>query len=245
MPDHTGDARRDRILVFIPSFNDSTALPDLAAGVAALGPQYRSLLIDDGSSSEVLPGAPVQQGMQARLPANFGLGTCTHIALSHALRHGYAALVRVDADGQHAVTDIPRLLSLIESGTADVAVGVRVNHSVGRSAADLARRAMKAYFRLLARALTGGRAPRDVNSGFFAINRRAMAILSRTEFERFPEPEMFVTACRAGLTVVEVEVQQRARVDGETSLRAFAALRMFFRFNVFAFNEVLRGRRRP
>lgn len=228
----------DRILVFIPTFSDHAAIDDLVAAIAELGQVFVPLLVDDGSVPPV--AVPGGRCLHARLPANMGLGVSTHIAFSHALRHGYTAVVRVDADGQHAVHDIPRLINAL--GDADFVVGVRTNHDSDGSLDGLGRRLMKAYFNMLARALTGGRVPHDVNSGFFAANREALRRLSRDTFERFPEPEIFVSACRADLRVVSVLVEQLPRRTGRSTLGMFAALRMFFRFNVFAFNRILRGR---
>ena len=231
---------QSQVLVFLPSFGDEAALPELVAEIAGLGGRYRALVVDDGSAR---PLAPSPGALTVRLPANFGLGVCTHVAFDHALRYGYGIVVRADADGQHRIEDIPRLVAEIESGRANLVVGVRANHA-GGALSNLARRSLKAYFRIVARMMTGGRAPHDVNSGFFAVDARAMRVLNTNSFERFPEPEMFVLACRSGLGVASVAVQQRRRADGVTTLGLVPAMQMFFRFNVFVVNELLR-RRRP
>ena len=231
---------RSRVLVFLPSYGDESALPELVAEIVRLGDRYRALIVDDGSAT---PLAAPAAALSVRLPANFGLGVCTHVAFDHALRHGYGIVVRADADGQHRIEDIPRLVAEIDAGRANLVVGVRANHA-GGALSNLARRGLKAYFRVVARWMTGGRAPDDVNSGFFAVDGHAMGVLNRNGFERFPEPEMFVLACRSGLEVVNIAVQQRRRADGVSTLGPVPAMQMFFRFNVFALNELLR-RRRP
>ena len=232
------DRRQDRVLVFIPSFGDSAILPDLVAAIRRLGPRYRPLIVDDGSANPV--AADLESALYVRLPANFGLGVCTQIAFLHALRHHYYAVTRIDADGQHQVEDIPRLMAKIDSGDADVVVGERANHAVGRTPIALARRLLKAYFRLVAHTLTSGKAPRDLNSGLFAAQLGAVRVLSRTTLERYPEPEIFVTACRSGLRLATVPVRQLARAEGTSTLGFVAGIQMFFRFNVFALNELLR-----
>ena len=235
------EAAEPGVLVFVPSYGDAEALPEIVAGVTALGTRYRCLVVDDGSP---IPVAVPSCALRVRLPANFGLGISTHVAFDHVLRHGHRALVRVDADGQHAVEDIPRLMSDIDARRADVVVGSRANHGQDRSSLGWGRRLLKGYFNLAARIMTGSRAPADVNSGFFALNAVAIAVLNRSTFERFPEPEIFVSACRAGLRVASVQVEQRQRTHGISTLGIFAAMQMFFRFNVYALNEVLL-RRRP
>ncbi len=229
-----------RVLVFIPSFNDGAALPGLVQSLGALGPRFQPLLIDDGSATPVVGPALEAECLHVRLPANFGLGLCTHIAFSHALRHQYAVVVRIDADGQHDVRDIARMVALLDSGDTDLVIGARSNQERRATPDNLARRLMKQYFTTFAALLTAGALPRDVNSGLFAVNAATMAALRGTTFERFPEPEMFIVAVRAGLRVVAVDVKQRPRREGRSTLGVVAALRLFFRFTVFAVGQVFR-----
>ena len=227
-----------RVLVFIPSFNDKAALPGLLAEIADLGHQYQPLVIDDGSPESVLPASLMSQCLHAKLPANFGLGVCTHIAFSHGLRRGYRAVVRVDGDGQHRVSDIPRLMQSIDDGDADLVAGVRVNQD--RGPGFLGRKIVKSYFSAFARRISRGCAPEDVNTGFFAANTGALERLNQVTLERFPEPEMYVSACREGLRVGSVSVEQRDRTEGQSTLRFFGGASMFFRFNVFVFGQIFR-----
>ena len=44
---------------------------------------------------------------------------------AYAVEHGYAYCGRVDADGQHPVGELARLLERVRSGACDVAVGSR------------------------------------------------------------------------------------------------------------------------
>ena len=232
-----------RVLVFVPTYNDNARAAEIALGISAASPAYRPLVVDDGSSPPLAPAAAGAGGLQVRLPDNFGLGAITHIAFDHALAAGYGAVVRIDGDGQHMVSDIPRLLAPIEDGSADLVVGIRVNHRLGSGGARWLRTGVKAYFSLLARIITGGRSPDDINTGFFAANRTAMATLSHFTLARFPEPQLFILACRAGLRVREVAVEQQDRLGGRSALGFSQGLRMFYRFNVFVINELLRGRR--
>ena len=238
MPESTLQKQEGRVLVFIPSFNDSAALPGLLAEIADLGKRFRPLVIDDGSQEAVLTSGLKGQCLHATLPANFGLGVCTHIAFTHALRFGYCAVVRVDGDGQHRVPDIVRLMQDIDSGVADLMAGVRTN--LGRGSGFIGRNLAKSYFSEFARRMTKGCAPWDVNTGFFAANSRAIEQLNKGTLERFPEPEMYISACRAGLRVRSIEVEQRDREVGRSTLQFFGATSMFFRFNVFVFGQLFR-----
>jgi glycosyltransferase involved in cell wall biosynthesis len=231
------------VLVFVPSFNDNAQASELAKEISAASANFRPLVIDDGSDAPITAAAAGPDGLQVRLPDNFGLGAITHIAFDHALRAGYGAVARIDGDGQHSVSDIPRLLEPIQDGTADFVVGTRTNHRAGTGAANFLRSAAKIYFSLLVRVITRGRAPSDINTGFFAANRTAMALLNRFTLERYPEPQLIVIACREGLRVRQVDVEQQERLQGSSTLGVFQAMRMLYRFNVFVLNELIRGRR--
>lgn len=228
----------NRVLVLIPSFGDWQELPRLVAEIDRLGSEYRSLIIDDGSPRPI-PKPDVVGSLLVRLPTNIGLGVSIGIAIAHAAAHGYEVLVRIDADGQHNVADIPLLVAQVRVSQAAVALGVRTNQDF-----DFARRLVKAYMNFVAMLLTRGAVPRDVNSGFFAINRAGIARLEGSHLERFPEPELYVSAWRVGARLLAVNVQQRPRQHGASSFGWIAAARMLFRFSMFALGQLFQ-RTRP
>jgi len=227
-----------RVLVFIPSLNDSAALPGLVSEIGRLGRRYQVLVIDDGSLRPVLSEVLAKQCLHVKLSSNFGLGVCTHIAFHHALTHGYFAVVRIDADGQHQVADISQLVDALDNGDLDLVAGVRVNQD--RDHVAFGRRIVKTYFNGFAQWITQGCAPQDVNTGFIAANAAAVATLNLATLERFPEPEIFVSACNAGLRVGSIEIEQRDRIEGRSTIHFIGGLKMLFRFNVFVFGQLMR-----
>lgn len=232
-----------RVLVFIPTFNDIHCLVDIVNKVGVTLNDVEILIIDDGSTIPLHESQYAQNSLYVRLPDNFGLGACTHIAFDHALNYEYRAVIRVDADGQHPLDKIPNLLALLDTGDADVVVGSRTNRNSGQGYRAMLGRWIRAYFSVVARLITKGRSPLDVNSGFFAANRKAIEILSRFRLERFPEPQIYMLACRNGLSVREILVEQEERRQGTSRVDLVHALRLFYRFNVFVLGELLQGRR--
>lgn len=231
-----------RVLVFIPTLNDQALIAELATQVAGLGDDFVVLVLDDGSKHRLLPADLPDGCLLFSLPDNMGLGVCTHIAIDHALAHGYSAVVRIDADGQHPVASISDLLAPLWSGKADFVSGQRVNHQGENSAQNLLRRFVKAYIRILASLATKGAAPSDVNTGFFAANRLAMREINRHQLERYPEPQMFIQACRSGLRVREVLVEQLERMHGDSTLNYIEGARMIYRISILVLSELLRIR---
>lgn len=237
-------ASATKVLVFVPTFNDTELLGEIVVAVKRLSDRYTVLVLDDGSDVGRRPAIGNLDCLCFRLPDNMGLGTCTQIAFDHVLRHDYQAVVRVDADGQHPLERIPELLAPLEEGRADVVAGRRVNHNVGSGGGAVARRMVKSYFVTVAKALTGGAAPNDVNTGFFAMNRHAVATLNQHTLERFPEPQLFILACREKLRVMELPIEQVEREFGASTLNFGQAAAMLYRFNMFVLGELLQGSRR-
>lgn len=226
----------------MPTLNDVEHLEAITDEINGLDGSFTVLVLDDGSSVPVKDAASESDHLHFRLPANFGLGVCTHIAFDHALHRGYQAVVRVDADGQHPVKMIPALLAKLNAGEADIVMASRSNRNHGSGWRLMISRFVRGYMSAMARLLTRGGVSGDVNSGFFAVNRNAMTFLNTCRLERFPEPQMYILACRHGLRVAEVPVEQMARKHGSSTLTFGHALRMVYRFNIFVLSELLQWR---
>jgi glycosyltransferase involved in cell wall biosynthesis len=230
-------------LVFIPTLNDRYLLYQLASSVQELDICATTLIIDDGSQPSIERSSLPENCLLFSAPSNMGLGLCTHIAFDHALAHGYDYVARLDADGQHPATKIPGLLEPLLDRRADLVVGVRTNHGDSSRPEAGLRRLVKWYFSFLSYLITSGRAPGDVSSGFFAVNRKAMKELNGTMLERYPEPQLYSHACRVGLRVLEFSIEQAKRQHGRSTITYGHAFSMIYRFTVYALAEMIRLRR--
>jgi glycosyltransferase involved in cell wall biosynthesis len=233
----------DKVLVFMPTLNDSEYLAAIIDEIGKLDEAVTVLVLDDGSTEPVKPSLGGSDCLHFRLPTNFGLGVCTHIAFDHALRGGYRAIIRLDSDGQHPVAMIPELLAKLDAGETDIVVASRRNRNQGSGWRFVIGRIVRGHISAIARLLTNGGVPDDVNSGFFAANPAAMRILNGCHLERFPEPQMYILACRRGLRIREVSVEQMARKHGSSTITFGHALRIIYRFNIFVLSELLSWRR--
>ncbi|HJP21674.1 MAG TPA: glycosyltransferase family 2 protein [Alphaproteobacteria bacterium] len=231
------------VLVFVPTYNDDEFLAAIAAAIEDLGGDFELLIVDDGSAVAIDVGDLDPAVSYFRLPGNFGLGICTHIAFDHALRKRHRAVVRIDADGQHPVERIPDLLAVLETGQADLVVGTRSNRHQGSGLRALTAQWVRIYLSLVTKLLTGGRSPQDVNSGFLAFNRKAAEVLNGYQLERYPEPQICALACRRGLRVAEVTIEQEPRRHGSSTLTLGQALRILYRFNIFVLSDLLQKSR--
>jgi hypothetical protein len=143
------------------------------------------------------------------------------------LEQDYEFCGRVDADGQHPVEQLARLLERVRSGVCDVAVGSRFAIGDGYAAyryapsgarrfgTALLRRSMKVALR---------RPFLDATSGMYAANAKALPILARPYTSEAPEVQALLRLEEEGLRVDEVPVDMRPRAGGESKLRGKKAV---------------------
>ncbi len=245
---HAGSAEaevdaNERILVVIPTYNDHFHLAGLISAASNALPSSRVLVIDDGSSVPVALVGVGPNVMLFRLPANFGLGVCMHIAFDHALGHGYDAVLRLDADGQHPPEEIPRLMALFRQGH-DLVVAERSNGGDANGLRGFLARLVKRYMNFFARILTVGNVPTDLHSGYFVAGQAVMQHLNEQMLQRYPEPQMYILAARNKFSIGTLKIKQSVRTDGVSTLNLMQAARMIYRFNILVLGELLvrRGR---
>jgi len=113
-------------VLLIPCYNHGRQLATTLEALAAQG--LPCLLIDDGSDSDDARQIDECVAMRAwvdlvRLPENRGKGAAVRAGIDAAAARGYSHALQVDADGQHAVADIPRLLERAEQQPAALVSG--------------------------------------------------------------------------------------------------------------------------
>lgn len=124
--------------IVIPFYRHERAVGELVHSLRALGlPCY---LVDDGSGPgsaatlEALAQAESSWLQLLRLPVNQGKGVAVMHGMAAALDAGHSHAVQIDADGQHEVQDIPRLLALARANPQALITGTPVyDQSVPRS----------------------------------------------------------------------------------------------------------------
>lgn len=106
-----------RPCVLIPCYNHGAMMAKVLARLAPFG--LPCLVVDDGSDDRTRLelerlAAEQPQVTLIRLAQNAGKGAAVINGLQACSRAGYTHAVQVDADGQHAIEDIPKMLALAE-----------------------------------------------------------------------------------------------------------------------------------
>jgi glycosyltransferase involved in cell wall biosynthesis len=228
-------------LVFVPAWNEEESLPavltELQGGVDA-----DVLVVDDGSSDGTAEVARSGGAEVLSFGANRGLPAAIAAGYGYALERGYAFCGRVDADGQHPVAELARLLDRVRSGECDVAVGSRFVSGDGYAAYRYEATGARQLGHWVLRRLMRWRLDRpmmDATSGMYAVNSRALPLLAQEYEAGAPEVEGLIRLSEAGLKVEEVPVDMRERTSGTSKLQGKKALMLVLTVGA----TVLLGRR--
>jgi glycosyltransferase involved in cell wall biosynthesis len=218
-------AKARETLVFIPAWNEQQNLPAVLKEIQ----DADILVVDDGSVDRTADVAREHGAEVLSFPEHRGLRAAIAAGYGYAAEHGYAYCGRVDADGQHPVAELRRLLEVVRSGAADVAVGSRFATPSGngfsreRYESSPARRLGTGLLRRSIEVVLD-RPFHDATSGMYAANARAMPILARPYMSGAPEVEAVLRLHEEGLRVDEIPVEMRERASGESKLQGRKAL---------------------
>jgi glycosyltransferase involved in cell wall biosynthesis len=216
-------------LVFIPALNEEENLPAVLQDLRKELPKADILVVDDGSTDRTAHIAREYRAEVISFGENRGLRAAIAAGYRYAAEHGYALCGRVDADGQHPVEELHKLLELVRSGKCDVAVGSRFatpgGNGFSRERYDTGR-VRRLGTGLLRRSIeiVLDRPFHDATSGMYAVSARAMPILAQPYTSGSPEVEAVLRLHEEGLRVDEVPVEMRERASGESKLHGKKAL---------------------
>ena len=223
------DAPRSDTIIFIPAWNEEANLPGVLDELRRELPDADLLVIDDGSTDRTAEVARAHGADVHSFGENRGLRIGIATGYREAAERGYALCGRVDADGQHPVPELRRLLEMVRSGACDVAIGSRFAPGEGypddRYRPSAARRLGIGLLQTAMRVRLGRRF-HDPGSGMVAANAKAMPVMGAPYTSGAPEVEALMRLNAEGLRVEEVAVEMRARASGESRLRGAKALKL-------------------
>jgi len=106
------DVRRLKVLLVIPLYNHAATVGDVVKRAILTG--YPVLVVDDGSTDDGFARVEELDCFKLRLKKNSGKGVAILAAARFAARNNFAAILTLDADGQHDPDDALNLITLAE-----------------------------------------------------------------------------------------------------------------------------------
>jgi len=215
-------ASSDRdVFVIVRAFNEAPTLAGVLEDL--LGAGYSVVVVDDGSSDATPQAARAFPVLYVRHPINLGPGAALQTGLTAALRAGARYIVTFDADGQHALADIPHCLAPLRAGEADFASGSRFLRRQDRRRVPLGRRLLLLGAVAVNGLLTGCWLS-DAHNGLRALTREAAERIRLREPTFAYASELLAEIRRHGLRLVEVPATvtytKRSLAKGQRSWNA-------------------------
>jgi glycosyltransferase involved in cell wall biosynthesis len=209
--------RRERIVAVVPAYNEAGVIASVVDEIRAADARIEVVVVDDCSSDETAEAARTHGATVLGLPFNVGIGGAVQTGFKYALEQEYDLAVRLDGDGQHDASEIPKLLEPVERGEADLVIGSRFAEVGGSYRPPFARRlGIRVFARVVS--FLGGQRVTDTTSGFLALDRVGIELFARDYPHDYPEVEATLVALRCGLRLAQVQVEMRERETGVSSI---------------------------
>jgi glycosyltransferase involved in cell wall biosynthesis len=110
------------VIALVPGYNEETRIADVIREASAHLPV---LVVDDGSRDRTAEVAEEAGAAVIRQRPNQGKGAALRAGFRQALEEGAAAVLTLDADGQHDPAEIPSFLSRFAETGAELIIGAR------------------------------------------------------------------------------------------------------------------------
>jgi glycosyltransferase involved in cell wall biosynthesis len=230
--EESGDGQWPRVSVVIPALNEARNLPHVLPLIPA---SIHEVILVDGYSLDDTVAVARELRPDVRIVTQTRRGKGNALACGFAMASG-DIVAMVDADGSTDPGEIPRFVQALLGG-ADFAKGTR--YIKGGGSADftwprrIGNRMLSTLFNLCYR-----RRYSDLCYGFNVFWRRCVPTLALNPAKpdgpdapraRMPwgdgfevETLIHIRAARAGLVIAEIPSFERARIHGNSNLRAFA-----------------------
>lgn len=223
----------EEIVALIPAYEEGSRI---GAVVEAARRHLPVIVVDDGSTDDTADRAAVAGATVIRQVPNAGKGTALRTGFRHALEGGAAAVVSLDADGQHDPAEIPAFLEAFARSRPGLVIGRR---DFGEMPA--VRRLSNVLGGVALSAALGRNVP-DNQSGYRLIGRVLMRAMLESDESGFEfEVEMIARCIALGLPLEWVPI--RTIYAGEPShIEPWRHFREFLRVAAKA-RRIARGAR--
>lgn len=215
------EKEQKELLIIIPAYNEEKNIGDTLDGLEAAGiREWADILVMNDASRDRTEEIVRQKNCQVVTHVyNLGYGSGLQIGYKYAVRKGYNYVIQMDADGQHAVSNVKkiydRLLSGDEKSRPDIVLGSRFVEGSETYPVSVVKKIAYSFFRILIR-LGTGRKIKDPTTGLQGLSKRAFSYYAEyTHFDdQYPDANMIMQMLLLGYRVEEMPALMFARHEG-------------------------------
>lgn len=118
------ETRYPDVWIIVPAFDEAAVIGDVITGVRSVFDHV--VCVDDGSTDDTAVIARRAGAYVVRHPVNLGQGAAIQTGVEFARgQPGARMFATFDADGQHRVADVVRMVERLSAGDLDIVIGTR------------------------------------------------------------------------------------------------------------------------
>ena len=199
-----------KITVGIPAYNEEKNIAKIIVKLKKTVDQI--IVCDDGSTDSTYAIAESLGAIVINHPKNLGYGSAIRSIFLKAREINAEVLVTIDADGQHKIEDVKKVIKPIVDGQADISIGSRFLEE-----GDNSPKYRKLGIKIITKVTNSSLSEKitDAQSGFRAYNNKVLQSLTPSDTGMGISTEILIKSSNLGLKIAEVPTE--IQYEGETS----------------------------
>ena len=199
-----------KITVGIPAYNEEKNIAKIIVELKKVVDQI--IVCDDGSTDSTSIIAESLGVIVIKHHKNLGYGSAIHSIFLKAKEINAEVLVTIDADGQHKIEDIERVMKPVVDGQADISIGSRFLDKH-----DNAPKYRKLGINIITKVTNSSLSEKitDAQSGFRAYNNKVLQSLTPSDSGMGISTEILIKSSNLGFKIAEVPTE--IQYEGDTS----------------------------
>jgi glycosyltransferase involved in cell wall biosynthesis len=199
-----------QITVGIPAYNEEKNIAKL---IVQLRKTVDNIIVCNDGSTDLTGEIAEKMGVIVlNHPRNLGYGAGIRSLFLKAKENNADILVTFDADGQHRVDDIQKVVEPILNGEADIVIGSRFLENED-SVPELRKLGINTITKIAN--ITTKQKVTDSQSGFRAYSKKAIQEIVPSDYGMGVSTEILIKADKKNMRIVEVPI--KILYDGDTS----------------------------
>jgi glycosyltransferase involved in cell wall biosynthesis len=199
-----------KVVVGIPAYNEEKNIAKIIVSLKKVATQV--IVCDDGSTDATSTIAESLGAIVIKHHKNSGYGSAIRDIFLKAREINAELLVTIDADGQHKIEDIKKVIKPVVDGQADISIGSRFLEEN-----DNAPKYRKLGIKIITKVTNASLSEKitDAQSGFRAYNNKVLQALTPSDSGMGISTEILIKSSGLGLKIAEVSTN--IRYEGDTS----------------------------